>query len=74
MEAPWPLDRWPDVPTRFLLARDDHFFPADFQRRIGRERLGVEADETPGGHLAPLTRPVELADRLLAYEAETATA
>jgi pimeloyl-ACP methyl ester carboxylesterase len=74
MEEPWPLDRWPDVPTRFLLARDDHFFPADFQRRVARERLGIEADETPGGHLAPLSRPAELAGRLLAYEAETATA
>jgi pimeloyl-ACP methyl ester carboxylesterase len=73
MEKPWPLDRWPDVPTRFLLASDDHFFPADFQRRVARERLGIEADETPGGHLAALSRPVELADRLLAYEAETAT-
>ena len=26
-EKPWPLDMWPDVPTRFLLCRDDRFFP-----------------------------------------------
>jgi pimeloyl-ACP methyl ester carboxylesterase len=74
MQAPWPLDRWPEVPTRFLLARDDHFFPAEFQRRVARQRLGIDADETPGGHLASLSHPAELADRLLAYEAETATA
>ena len=29
-EKPWPLDAWPEVPTRFLLCRDDRFFPADF--------------------------------------------
>src|SRR6478752_3516820 len=42
---PWPLDRWPDVPTRFLLCRDDRLFPADFQRRVVRERLGFDPDE-----------------------------
>ena len=25
----WPLQSWPDVPTRFLLCRDDRFFPAE---------------------------------------------
>jgi pimeloyl-ACP methyl ester carboxylesterase len=24
---PWPLDAWPDVPTRYLLCRDDASFP-----------------------------------------------
>ena len=33
-EEPWPLDAWPDVPTRFLLCRDDRFLPAEFQRRV----------------------------------------
>ena len=33
-EQPWPLQAWPDVPTRFLLCRDDRFFPRDFLRRI----------------------------------------
>jgi hypothetical protein len=31
------------------------------------ERLGLEVDEVPGGHLVALSRPVELADRLEAY-------
>ena len=63
---PWPLDAWPDVPTRFLLCRDDRFFPADFQRRVVRERLGIEPDEMDGGHL-PGARPARttLAQRLL---------
>ena len=69
-EAPWPLDAWPDVPTRFLLCRDDRFFPAEFQRRVVRERLGIEPDEMDGGHLPALSRPHELAQRLLGYLAE----
>jgi pimeloyl-ACP methyl ester carboxylesterase len=67
MEAPWPLDAWPDVPTRFLLCRDDRFFPAAFQRRVVRQRLGFEPDEMDGGHLPALSRPAELAERLEAY-------
>ncbi len=66
----WPLDQWPDVPARVLVGRDDRFFPADFQRRIARERLGIIADEMPGGHLLALSRPAELADRLEAYASE----
>jgi pimeloyl-ACP methyl ester carboxylesterase len=67
MQDPWPLDAWPDVPTRFLLCRDDRFFPADFQRRIVRERLGIVPDEMPGGHLPALSHPDELVDRLERY-------
>jgi len=66
-EAPWPLDAWPDVPTRFLLCRDDRFFPADFQRRVVRERLGLEPDEMRGGHLPALAHPDELVERLESY-------
>lgn len=66
-EKPWPLERWPDVPTKFLLCRDDRFFPADFQRRVVRERLGIVPDEMGGGHVPMLSRPVELVDHLEAY-------
>jgi pimeloyl-ACP methyl ester carboxylesterase len=68
-EQPWPLAAWPDVPTRFLLCRDDRFFPADFQRRVVRERLGITPDEMDGGHLPALSRPQELARRLHDYVA-----
>ena len=64
---PWPGTRWPDVPTRFLQSRDDRLFPLDFQRRVVRDRLGIEVDDMPGGHLPALSQPVELARRLLAY-------
>jgi pimeloyl-ACP methyl ester carboxylesterase len=67
MEQPWPLDRWPDVPTRFLLGRHDRFFPADFQRRVVRDRLGITPDEMDSGHLPALAHPAELAARLDAY-------
>ncbi|MQA80081.1 MAG: alpha/beta fold hydrolase [Streptosporangiales bacterium] len=68
---PWPRESWPDVPTRFLQGRDDRFFPPEFQRRIARERLGMDAiDEMPGGHLLALSEPAELAARLTAYASE----
>jgi len=73
-EQPWPLAAWPDVPTRFLLCRQDRLFPAPFQRRLARERLGLVPDEIDGGHLPALSRPAELADRLLAYAAGGNTA
>ncbi len=66
-DKPWPLERWPDVPTRFLLCRDDRLFPADFQRRVVGERLGIVPDEMDGGHLPALARPRELAERLVGY-------
>ncbi|WP_046472210.1 alpha/beta fold hydrolase [Allosalinactinospora lopnorensis] len=68
-EKPWPLQAWPDVPTVFLLCRDDRFFPADFLRRVVRERLGITPDEMDGGHLPALSRPKELVERLEAYRA-----
>ena len=64
---PWPLAAWPDVPTRFLLCRDDRFFPADFQRRVVKERLGITPDEMDGGHLPALAHPHELVERLDTY-------
>jgi len=67
---PWPLRAWPNVPTRFLLCRDDRFFPAAFLRRVVRERLGITPDEMDGIHCVALSRPKDLADRLEAYRAE----
>ena len=69
-EKPWPLAGWPDVATKFLLCRDDRFFPAEFMRRVVRERLGITPDEMDSGHLPALSHPKELADRLHAYATE----
>jgi pimeloyl-ACP methyl ester carboxylesterase len=67
---PWPLAAWPNVPTKFLLCRDDRLFPADFMRRVVRERLGITPDEINGSHCVALSRPKELAERLESYRAE----
>lgn len=44
---------------------DDRLFPVSFQRRVSRDRLGLEIDEMAGGHLPMLSRPRELAARLV---------
>ena len=64
---PWPLDAWPDVPTKVLIARDDCFFPPDFLRRVAADRLGIVPDEIDGGHYVALSHPAQLADRLTEY-------
>jgi pimeloyl-ACP methyl ester carboxylesterase len=74
MREPHPLKRWPDVATRFVLARQDRFFPAEWQRGVVRERLGIEPDEIDGGHCAALSRPRELVALLEALRSSTAAA
>ena len=71
-DEPWPLEAWPDVPTRFLLCRDDRFFPAPWLRAIVKDRLGIEPIEIPGGHCAYLSQPRPLAEALLGCWAERA--
>ena len=63
---PWPLDAWPEVPTRVLACRHDRLFPFGFMRGLARDRLGVAADAIDSGHLPALGRPDELASWLLA--------
>lgn len=70
LDEPWPLPAWPDVPTRVLAGRHDRMFPLEFQRRIARQRLGLEVDEIEGGHMVAMSNPAELADRLEAYRIE----
>jgi pimeloyl-ACP methyl ester carboxylesterase len=65
-----PSTNWPAVPIRVLVGRDDRLFPAEFQRAVARERLGLAATEIPGGHLAALSHPAEFVDQLEAYLAE----
>ncbi|HEX6934731.1 MAG TPA: alpha/beta fold hydrolase [Streptosporangiaceae bacterium] len=57
---------WPQVPIRVAAGADDRFFPASFQRAVARERLGIDADTLPGGHLNALSQPAALAGYLLA--------
>jgi pimeloyl-ACP methyl ester carboxylesterase len=70
MMQAWPLESWPDVPTRALIGRDDRLFPAEFQLRVANERLGLEGDVIEGGHMVALSHPGEVADRLEAFRRE----
>lgn len=67
---PWPLEAWPDVPTRVLVCRDDRLFPLDFARRVAKERLGSAPDEVPGGHLVALGHPDSLVDWFESFRAD----
>jgi pimeloyl-ACP methyl ester carboxylesterase len=65
--APWPLEKWPTVPTRFVLCTQDRFFPPDFMRRVVAERLGMAPDEIAAGHCVALSRPRKLTKLLGGY-------
>jgi alpha/beta hydrolase family protein len=70
MAQPCEFARWPAVPKKVLIGRDDRFFPAEFQRRVAKQRLGLDAHEIPGGHLVALSNPSGVADMLAAYASE----
>ena len=55
---------WPAIRTRVLAGADDRFFPVGLQRRVARDRLGIEPDVIPGGHLLPLVQPRLVAEYL----------
>jgi pimeloyl-ACP methyl ester carboxylesterase len=62
---PCVFEVWPHVPIRVIVARHDRLFPADFQRRVARERLpAAEIVELDGGHLVALSQPEALAGLL----------
>jgi pimeloyl-ACP methyl ester carboxylesterase len=61
---------WPDIPIHVVAGANDRLFPVDFQRRVARERLDVEADVLTGGHLIALANPRALAEQLIAYLSE----
>lgn len=64
---PWPLHEPPAAPTRAVIFADDRFFPPTFMRRVIADRLGTEPDIVPGGHMAMISHPEELAAHLVSY-------
>ena len=66
-DDPCTFDRWPAGPIHVVAGRDDRFFPLEFQRRVSRQRLGVDPVVVPGGHLAALSHPDELTAVIAGY-------
>ena len=64
-QEPCRFERWSEIPIHVIGSADDRFFPLEFQKRIARERLGMEARVVPGGHLVALARPSELTEELV---------
>jgi pimeloyl-ACP methyl ester carboxylesterase len=63
------FEAWPQIPVDAVAGESDRFFPVGFQRRLAQDRLGLEADVLPGGHLMALSQPETLGGYLLgAYE------
>ena len=52
-----PQEGWSEVASRSVIAQQDRFLPAPFQRQLVRERLQIEPHEIDGGHLAIRTNP-----------------
>jgi hypothetical protein len=63
------FSHWPPVPIRAAAGSQDRFFPAGFQQALARDRLGIETDILPGGHLIALSQPASLASYLLSASA-----
>jgi pimeloyl-ACP methyl ester carboxylesterase len=64
-ESVCDFDAWPPVPLRVVAGADDRFFPVGFQQSLAEDRLGIEADVLPGGHLIALSQPAALASYLV---------
>lgn len=61
---PCAFTAWP-ASTTVVAARDDRFFPFEFQQQLARERLGVDPVAVSGGHLVALSHPDELTTAIL---------
>ena len=64
-ESACDFSDWPSIPIRVAAGADDRFFPVGFQQALARDRLGIETDILPGGHLIALAQPARLAGYLL---------
>jgi pimeloyl-ACP methyl ester carboxylesterase len=63
--SPCEFATWPSIPIRVLAGADDRFFPMAFQQHVAHERLGLDADVLPGGHLIAVANPTAVADYLV---------
>jgi pimeloyl-ACP methyl ester carboxylesterase len=63
---PCPLERFPALPTSYVLMRADRMIRPDWSRVAAPARLGVEPVEIDGGHSPMLADPEGLAALLVA--------
>lgn len=61
-----PFGGWPDIPATSLLALADRCISVTWGQRLSRQQLGRPAVEIAGGHSPFLSRPAELAAKLVA--------
>jgi pimeloyl-ACP methyl ester carboxylesterase len=64
-----PLRAWPDVHSAYVVTTEDRVIAPAYQRRLARDRLGVEPVEIASGHSPFLSHPAELAALLDALAA-----
>lgn len=62
---PCPLDRFPDLPTSYIVMRDDRMVRPLWSRQASAERLGVTPIVLPGGHSPMLANAHQLAETLI---------
>lgn len=65
--SPFDATAWQQVPLLVIAAESDRLFPLDFQQRLTRDRLGLEPQVMPGGHLSALDHAADLAARLITF-------
>jgi hypothetical protein len=65
-DEPCPLTRFPDVPTSYIVMREDRMIRPEWSCAVASRRLGVDPLELPGGHSPMLADPERLADVLIA--------
>jgi pimeloyl-ACP methyl ester carboxylesterase len=64
-EEPCPVTSFPDLPTSYILMREDRMIRPEWSRMVAQSRLGAKPIELPGGHSPMLAQPEQLALRLI---------
>jgi pimeloyl-ACP methyl ester carboxylesterase len=62
---PCPVERWPDVPSTYILMTEDRAVNPEWSRRVSRARLGGDPVELPGSHSPFYCRPDALVEVLV---------
>jgi len=65
-----PLERWPETPCCYIVCAEDRTVRPKWARSAARNRLRVEPIELPGGHCPHVSRPANLAEKLVIAASE----